>query len=165
MFGNCEISHFIFQKKKQNTQKNCKPTKTKKKQKQKQKKLHTHTIGKLLSPLGTEHISNIFCIGLNYKQHAAESNMEVPKNPVIFMKPTTSLCGPNDPILVHTSCQKAYEGLGEVDYEVELVIVIGKKCKDVTESDALNYVLGYTVANDVSARNWQLNKDLAGHLF
>ncbi|ETO25397.1 Fumarylacetoacetate hydrolase domain-containing protein [Reticulomyxa filosa] len=100
---------------------------------------------------------DIFCVGLNYRQHAKESNMSIPNKPVIFMKPRSSICHPLDPILVPKVCDKA-----EVDYEVELVIVIGKLCKNVSESEALQYVFGYTVANDVSARKWQLDPKLSG---
>ena len=77
-------------------------------------------IGKLLIPIN--NISNIYCIGLNYKKHADESKMDYPSNPVIFMKPTSTLCNPNDNILIPQCCNKE-----EVDYEVEMVIVIKKK--------------------------------------
>ena len=113
--------------------------------------------------MGRSQLPNIFCIGLNYKQHAAESRMAEPANPVIFMKPTSSLCDPTDEILVDPSCQTANDGKGEVDYEVEMVIVIGKECKNVSQKNAMEYVLGYTIANDVSARQWQLDPTLAGY--
>ena len=112
-------------------------------------------IGKLLIPM--ENIANIYCIGLNYKKHADEAKMDYPANPVIFMKPTSTLCNPNESILIPNCCDKT-----EVDYEVEMAVVIGKKCKNVSQDNALDYVFGYTVANDVSARVWQLDKKLSG---
>lgn len=80
--------------------------------------------------------------------------MPVPKYPVLFYKPVTSLGGPSDPIPVHPLAQQE-EGL---DYECELVAVIGKRCSDVSASEALDYVLGYAVGNDVSHRDWQIKK-------
>ncbi|KAM9978113.1 hypothetical protein ACTFIY_011890 [Dictyostelium cf. discoideum] len=94
----------------------------------------------------------IICIGLNYKEHANEANMAIPKEPIVFSKFDNAICGPNDSII------KPVES-DEVDYEVELVVVIGKQAKNVSESDALQYVAGYTVGNDVSARDWQLRKN------
>ena len=81
-----------------------------------------------------------------------QSNMPIPKYPVLFYKPITSLTGPTDPIPIHALAQQ-FSGL---DYECELVAVIGKACSDVPESSALDYVLGYSVGNDVSHRDWQL---------
>lgn len=94
------------------------------------------------------------CLGLNYAEHAKESNLPLPKYPVLFYKPATSLAGPYDPIPVHAMAQEG-EGL---DYECELVAVIGKTCVGVSESKALDYVLGYAVGNDVSHRDWQLKR-------
>mmetsp|Transcript_62816 Transcript_62816/g.99744 ORF Transcript_62816/g.99744 Transcript_62816/m.99744 type:complete len:304 (+) Transcript_62816:239-1150(+) len=118
-------------------------------------------IGKILAPID---VANIFCIGLNYKFHASESQMALPKNPVIFSKPTTSVCAHNEDIILPKSVIKGTDANnpGECDYEVELVIIIGKQCKNVSEQDALQYVFGYTVANDVSARQWQLDKEKSG---
>lgn len=93
---------------------------------------------------------NIFCIGLNYREHAAESGASLPPYPVVFMKPTSALCHPGEPIRL-PACQHDHE----VDYECELVVVIGRQARDLSESEALNYVLGYTCGNDVSARHWQ----------
>ncbi|KAH8815380.1 fumarylacetoacetate hydrolase family protein [Xylogone sp. PMI_703] len=106
----------------------------------------------LLAPLAFEDVRTVRCLGLNYEQHAKESNMPLPKYPVLFYKPITSLAGPTDPIPVHPMAQ---QGTG-LDYECELVAVIGKACSDVPESEALNYVLGYAVGNDVSHRDWQI---------
>ena len=108
------------------------------------------SVRKLLAPLDP---INIFCIGLNYREHAAESGMEPPIQPIVFAKPTSSVCGPGDQILLPACCHHG----PEVDYECELAVVIGKAARNVSRADALDYVLGYTCANDVSARKWQLN--------
>ncbi len=105
-------------------------------------------IDKLLPPLVP---TNIFCIGLNYREHAGESGVPIPEHPIVFMKPTSTVIGANEPIAIPSVCSDA-----EVDYEAELAVVIGRKAKDVPEAKALEYVLGYTAANDVSARTWQL---------
>ncbi|CAK7245292.1 MAG: hypothetical protein STHCBS139747_006868 [Sporothrix thermara] len=108
----------------------------------------------LLAPLAPQDVRTVRCLGLNYALHAKESNMAMPQYPVLFYKPATSLAGPQDPIPVPPMAQEA-EGL---DYECELVVVIGKTCKDVSEADALSVVLGYAVGNDVSHRGWQLQR-------
>lgn len=89
------------------------------------------------------------CIGLNYADHAEEAGMEVPPEPVIFMKATSAICGPNDPILIPRGSEKT-------DWEVELAVVIGKHAKYVNEADALDYVAGYCLTNDVSERAFQI---------
>jgi 2-keto-4-pentenoate hydratase/2-oxohepta-3-ene-1,7-dioic acid hydratase in catechol pathway len=91
------------------------------------------------------------CIGLNYADHAAESGLQVPPEPVIFMKATSAICGPNDPILIPRGSLKT-------DWEVELGVVIGKPAKYVTEDEALNHVAGYCVINDVSERAFQTER-------
>ncbi|PRD33783.1 UNVERIFIED_CONTAM: Ureidoglycolate lyase [Trichonephila clavipes] len=91
------------------------------------------------------------CIGLNYSDHAAESGMEVPPEPVIFAKYTSAICGPDDPILIPRGSEKT-------DWEVELGFVIGKPAKYVTEAEALNHVAGYCVINDVSERAYQTER-------
>ncbi|RAL08688.1 fumarylacetoacetate hydrolase family protein [Aspergillus homomorphus CBS 101889] len=106
----------------------------------------------LLAPLARQDIGTVRCLGLNYEQHAKESNLPLPKYPVLFYKPVTSISGPTDDIPVPVMAQHG-EGL---DYECELVAVIGKEAKDVPESQALDYILGYAVGNDVSHRDWQL---------
>ena len=105
------------------------------------------TPGKLLAPVVP---INLPCIGLNYKKHAAESNSPIPPYPVLFIKNTASVQNPGDPIEIPVKLASA-----KVDYECELAVVIGKRCKNVTRYQALDYVLGYTCANDVSARDWQ----------
>lgn len=89
------------------------------------------------------------CVGLNYSDHAAEAGMEVPPEPILFMKATSAICGPNDPIIVPRGSEKT-------DWEVELAAVIGTRAKYVSEADALNHVAGYAVTNDVSERTFQL---------
>jgi len=110
------------------------------------------SLGRLLSPLAESEIGTIRCIGLNYVQHAKETNLAIPTIPTVFLKPATSLA---DPYPAPTVIPKFTLGDDCCDYESELVIVIGKTCKDVEEKDALDYVLGYTAANDVSSRNAQ----------
>lgn len=91
------------------------------------------------------------CIGLNYADHAAESGMPVPPEPVLFMKATSAICGPNDPIIIP-------RGSIKTDWEVELGVVIGKRTKYVNEADALAHVAGYCVINDVSERAFQTER-------
>jgi 2-keto-4-pentenoate hydratase/2-oxohepta-3-ene-1,7-dioic acid hydratase in catechol pathway len=91
------------------------------------------------------------CIGLNYADHAAESGLQVPPEPVIFMKATSAICGPNDPILLP-------RGSVKTDWEVELGVIIGKPAKYVSEADALDHVAGYCVVNDVSERAFQTER-------
>lgn len=92
----------------------------------------------------------IYGIGLNYRQHAAEMGAELPEYPVVFMKNPSSVQNPSGPILLPRHLHS-----DQVDYECELAVVIGRDCKNVSVEDALDYVLGYTCANDVSARDWQ----------
>ncbi|HOK55935.1 MAG TPA: fumarylacetoacetate hydrolase family protein [bacterium] len=96
---------------------------------------------------------NIIALGLNYKEHAEEGWEKVLSEPVIFLKATTSLTGHLSPIILPEQAPD------EVDYECELVIVIGKKCKNIEEKEAKDYIFGYTCGNDVSARDCQLKKD------
>ncbi len=105
--------------------------------------------GKALAPVDPVYLP---CIGLNYKKHAAESNSAPPPHPVLFVKNPASVQHPGDPIELPQKLPST-----SVDYECELAVVIGRKCKNVAKADALNYVLGYTCANDVSARDWQRN--------
>jgi 2-keto-4-pentenoate hydratase/2-oxohepta-3-ene-1,7-dioic acid hydratase in catechol pathway len=103
--------------------------------------------GKLLAPLVPV---NILAIGLNYRKHAEEGGKGLPEKPMLFIKSTNSLQNPGDPIEIPTKLASH-----EVDYECELAVVIGKACKNATRANALDYVLGYTAANDVSSRDWQ----------
>ena len=92
----------------------------------------------------------IICIGLNYRQHAAETGAPLPQYPVVFFKNPASVQNPGEPIELPRWMSSA-----KVDYECELAVVIGQRAKNVPRADALEYVLGYTCANDVSARDWQ----------
>jgi len=95
--------------------------------------------------------SKILCIGLNYADHAKETNAQVPAEPVLFMKSSTALVGPNDDVIIPLDSVKT-------DWEVELAVVIGKKASYVEESEALDYVAGYALHNDVSEREFQLER-------
>ena len=103
---------------------------------------------KLLAPI---QASSIICIGLNYRKHAEETGAKFPQFPVVFFKGINTLQNPDDPILLPTHMKS-----DEVDYECELAVIIGRPCKNVSRSKALDYVLGYTCCNDVSARDWQI---------
>ena len=105
---------------------------------------------KLLAPIVPP---NILAIGLNYRAHAQESNMQIPDHPVLFIKATNALCNPGDPIILPRAAPD------EVDYECELAIVIGRQAHHVPAERALDYVFGYTCANDVSARDCQNRLD------
>ena len=95
--------------------------------------------------------SKIVCVGLNYAQHAAESGMNVPEEPVLFFKASSAIVGPYDPIVIP-------KGSLKTDWEVELAVVIGRKATYVNEEDALNYIAGYVLHNDVSERDFQLER-------
>ncbi len=105
-------------------------------------------IAKLLAPIQP---TQILCIGLNYRHHAEECGAPIPERPVLFTKGINTLHNPGDPIEIPVKAASH-----EVDYECELAVVIGKDCKNATPANALDFVLGYTCANDVSARDWQL---------
>lgn len=108
------------------------------------------TVAKLLAPVVP---AQILCIGLNYRRHAEETKAKLPEQPILFVKGINALQHPGDPILIPTRLASH-----EVDYECELAVVIGKPCKNVGRERALDYVLGYTCANDVSARDWQIKR-------
>ena len=110
----------------------------------------------LLCPLESTPI--IICIGLNYRHHAIEAKLTIPKYPVVFTKPADAMAGPYDDVSITPDAQPM------LDYEGELTVVIGKDGKDISADQALDYVLGYTVGNDVSARNFQL-PDVSGGQF
>ena len=101
---------------------------------------------KLLPPVSPP---NIFCLGLNYRSHADEGGVAYPPAPLIFLKPTTALCGPGDAIVLPEGYEES------IDYEVELIIVIGRKAKNVPPESVDDFILGYTVGNDVSNRTAQ----------
>jgi 2-keto-4-pentenoate hydratase/2-oxohepta-3-ene-1,7-dioic acid hydratase in catechol pathway len=105
-------------------------------------------VAHLLAPLTP---TDIICIGLNYRRHAEEGNKPVPEFPVVFMKNIGALQNPGDPIVLPRKVRS-----DAVDFECELAVVIGKECHNVSRDEAMSYVYGYTGANDVSARDWQM---------
>jgi 2-keto-4-pentenoate hydratase/2-oxohepta-3-ene-1,7-dioic acid hydratase in catechol pathway len=107
-------------------------------------------ISRLLAPIQPV---DILCIGLNYRRHAEETKMKIPEHPILFMKNTGSVRPPGEPIWIPRFLKS-----DEVDYECELAVVIGQICKNVPRRRALDCVLGYTCANDVSARDWQIQR-------
>jgi 2-keto-4-pentenoate hydratase/2-oxohepta-3-ene-1,7-dioic acid hydratase in catechol pathway len=113
-------------------------------------------VDKLLAPVVP---TDILCIGLNYREHAAESGSQIPANPMLFIKASNTLQNPGDPILIPRRST-------QIDYECELAVVIGPRpAKNVSKAEALSYVFGYTAANDVSSRDWQREKSLGGGQF
>jgi ureidoglycolate lyase len=104
---------------------------------------------RLGAPVGG--IGKLVAIGLNYADHAKESNLPIPAEPVVFMKAITSVNGPNDTVVLPKGSKKG-------DWEVELAFVIGKEAKNVSEADALNHIAGYLICNDVSEREWQIER-------
>ncbi|KAG6856041.1 hypothetical protein H0H87_008145 [Tephrocybe sp. NHM501043] len=106
------------------------------------------TVKSLLTPLSREEVKVVRCLGLNYSDHAEEAHLPKPDFPILFFKPVTALIGPLAPVIIPKVAQPPKEH--RPDYEVELTIVIGKAAKNVSEADALDYVLAYTGANDVT---------------
>jgi 2-keto-4-pentenoate hydratase/2-oxohepta-3-ene-1,7-dioic acid hydratase in catechol pathway len=106
----------------------------------------TERLGACVAPIG-----KVVCVGLNYSDHAAESGMPVPSEPILFLKPSSAVCGPNDDVEIPRGSRKS-------DWEVELGVVIGRRAKYVDEADALDYVAGYCIVNDVSEREFQLER-------
>jgi 2-keto-4-pentenoate hydratase/2-oxohepta-3-ene-1,7-dioic acid hydratase in catechol pathway len=96
-------------------------------------------------------VGKVMCIGLNYSDHAAETGAPVPPEPILFMKATSALCGPNDDLWIPRGAEKT-------DWEVELAVIVGRRAKYVSEADALSCVAGYAVANDVSERSFQMER-------
>ncbi|MBR9836585.1 MAG: fumarylacetoacetate hydrolase family protein [Rhodobacteraceae bacterium] len=96
-------------------------------------------------------VPTFHCIGLNYAKHAAETGGKPPREPILFTKASSSLSGPNDPVILPPGSEKS-------DWEVELGVVIGKPCWQVSEADALSHVAGYCVVNDLSEREWQMER-------
>ena len=102
--------------------------------------------GRLLAPVGNP--DKVFCIGLNYRDHAIETNSPIPSEPVVFSKFSQAVIGPEEAVVLPRVAH-------EVDYEAELVVVIGKRGKNISKENAFSHVAGYTAGNDVSARDWQ----------
>ncbi|PYI05430.1 fumarylacetoacetate hydrolase [Aspergillus sclerotiicarbonarius CBS 121057] len=122
-------------------------------------------VKQLLSPVSKENCNYIRCLGLNYLDHAREANLPLPKAPILFIKPRCALAGPYPAVINVPRCAQD----GSSDYEAELCVVIGKTGRDIPEDEALDYVLGYTASNDVSAwelqlltAQWSFSKGLDG---
>src|SRR5262249_41507476 len=111
---------------------------------------HSADTVKLLAPVPDP--AKIVCLGLNYRDHAIESGAAIPKEPILFSKYATTLIGHGENIVLPPGSQ-------EVDFEAELVIVVGKRGRNLKAADAVGHVAGYTVGHDVSARDWQLKKE------
>ncbi|KAJ5084534.1 hypothetical protein NUU61_009113 [Penicillium alfredii] len=107
-------------------------------------------VDELLSPVSQREAGTVRCIGLNYKEHAAEMKMALPKIPTVFLKANTCIASASEPIMLPSNVD-----CDEADYEVELAIVIGRSCKNVSVTEARDYILGYSTANDVTARKHQ----------
>ncbi|KAF2174076.1 hypothetical protein M409DRAFT_48957 [Zasmidium cellare ATCC 36951] len=108
------------------------------------------TIKSILPPLSKAEVGTIRCIGLNYRNHAKEMNLTLPTHPSVFFKPASCLNAPNSPLVI------PYQAIDDqADYEAELAIIIGRECRNVSEENALDNVLGYACSNDVTARKWQ----------
>jgi 2-keto-4-pentenoate hydratase/2-oxohepta-3-ene-1,7-dioic acid hydratase in catechol pathway len=110
----------------------------------------TKKFAEVQRPLAPIVPAQLLCIGLNYRRHAEETHAKIPEHPILFMKGVNAVQDPGGPIVIPGHLPST-----EVDYECELAVVIGRACKNVTRERALEYVLGYTCANDVSARDWQ----------
>jgi 2-keto-4-pentenoate hydratase/2-oxohepta-3-ene-1,7-dioic acid hydratase in catechol pathway len=96
-------------------------------------------------------VGKFICIGLNYDDHAAEANMAIPEEPIVFLKATSAICGANDPIEIP-------RGSSKTDWELELAVVIGKEAKYVSVEEAMSHIAGYCIANDLSERDFQLRR-------
>ena len=108
-----------------------------------------HGEHRLGPPVGK--VGKVIAVGLNYADHAAESGLKVPDEPILFMKATSAICGPNDDVIIPRGSKKS-------DWEVELAIVIGKEARYVSEQDASDHIAGYTICNDVSERHFQIER-------
>ncbi|OJJ07617.1 hypothetical protein ASPVEDRAFT_142159 [Aspergillus versicolor CBS 583.65] len=119
----------------------------------------TATIAKLLPPV-PQTSNSIYCVGLNYRSHATEAKLNVPANPPVWTKPPASLASPNETIPVSRFCASHLP-----DWEGELVFVTSRECRDITPDQAHEYILGYTVGNDLSCRFFQLPEQSGGQFF
>ncbi|QIW97638.1 hypothetical protein AMS68_003156 [Peltaster fructicola] len=115
-------------------------------------------VSQLLGPLTPKDVSIVRCIGINYKTHIAEIGFDLPENPTVFQKPGNAVADTRQPVPIPKIAQ------AQCDYEGELTIVIGKTCKNVSKEEALDYVAGYVSSNDVSCRDWQIEKTKAGFM-
>ncbi|KXN90733.1 Fumarylacetoacetate hydrolase domain-containing protein 2 [Leucoagaricus sp. SymC.cos] len=115
-------------------------------------------IKKLLSPIDSQRVRTVRCVGFNYAAHDQEANITIPDFPILFYKPFTALNTPSDDILVTPGYQTQGNFTSTMDYETELVVVIKKKAFNISEDEALDHVLGYSVGDDVSHRGWQIDR-------
>ena len=107
-------------------------------------------VDSIAPPISKISVGKFICIGLNYSDHAAETGMEVPKEPIMFMKATSAICGPNDDIIIPKNSLKS-------DWEVELGVIIGKEAKYISENQSQDHIAGYCVVNDLSEREFQFD--------
>ncbi|KAI0445547.1 fumarylacetoacetate hydrolase family protein [Xylaria telfairii] len=119
----------------------------------------TVTVKELLAPLPRDNLP-IYCVGLNYRTHATEANLQVSQSPPLWTKPAAALARPGQDIVMNKFCAASFP-----DYEAELVFVTSRTCKDVTESEAEDAILGYTIGNDLSCRKFQLPDHGGGQFF
>ncbi|KAH7024520.1 fumarylacetoacetate hydrolase family protein [Microdochium trichocladiopsis] len=122
-------------------------------------KARTLTVASLLPPLPRDGVP-IYCVGLNYRSHAKEAKLNIPSCPPLWTKPATSLASPGEDIPVNDFCAKSL-----LDYEGELVFVTSRDAKDISVAEAKDYILGYTVGNDLSCRKYQLAQNSGGQFF
>ncbi|KAI0909082.1 fumarylacetoacetate hydrolase family protein [Ustulina deusta] len=119
----------------------------------------TATVKELLAPLPRDDLP-IYCVGLNYKSHATEASLQVSESPPLWTKPAAALASPGQDIVMNKYCAASYP-----DYEAELVFVTSRTCKDATESEAVDAILGYTAGNDLSCRLFQMPNQAGGQFF
>ncbi|KAI1167235.1 fumarylacetoacetate hydrolase family protein [Nemania serpens] len=119
----------------------------------------TATVKELLAPLPRGDLP-IYCVGLNYKSHSIEANLQIPKSPPLWTKPAAALANPGQDIMMNKYCAASYP-----DYEAELVFVTSRTCKDITEAEAADAILGYTIGNDLSCRLFQMPQHSSGQFF
>ncbi|KAF9472099.1 hypothetical protein BDN70DRAFT_998336 [Pholiota conissans] len=115
-------------------------------------------IKKLLAPLPNERVRTVRCVGFNYVAHSEEAGVNIPQWPILFYKPWTALNTPSDPIPVTAGYQTQGNFTSEMDYETELVVIIKKQAFNISDDEALDHVLGYSVGHDVSHRGWQIDR-------
>ncbi|KAI1181775.1 fumarylacetoacetate hydrolase family protein [Nemania serpens] len=119
----------------------------------------TVTVKELLSPLPRGDLP-IYCVGLNYKSHSIEANLQISKSPPLWVKPAAALANPGQDIVMNEYCAASYP-----DYEAELVFVTSRTCRDITEAEAADAILGYTIGNDLSCRLFQMPQHSGGQFF
>ncbi|KAH8594578.1 fumarylacetoacetate hydrolase family protein [Bisporella sp. PMI_857] len=119
----------------------------------------TVVLGKLMAPLPYDGVP-IYCVGMNYRSHAAEAKLLVPANPPLWTKPAAALAAPNEDIPMNKFCASSFP-----DFEGELVFVVARECRDISQGEAGSYILGYTAGNDISCRLYQMPEQTGGQFF